>query len=193
MKRGWLALGGAMLLAVGAVALRPHGGAVPGLPAESFRSERLALPDVELIDQEARTHRFKGALTEGQVLVINFNYTTCDTLCPLGNVVMADLDALLPAGQGVVLMSITIDPANDTPDRMRAAAEEFGASDRWHWLTGPPAEIGRLLSAFDADYANIVLHDPMFLVGRVEDGRFYRSLSMPEAADLKKIVDAMAG
>ena len=74
---------------------------------------------------------------------------------------------------------------------MRAAAEEFGASARWHWLTGNPGEVKRLLAAFDADYANIVLHDPMFLVGRVEDGRFYRSLSMPEAGDLKKIIDAM--
>lgn len=164
---------------------------VAGLSKDSFRSERLAVPDVTLIDQEARAHRLKGALTEGRVLVINFNYTTCETLCPLGNVVMADLDALIPPGRDVLLMSITIDPANDTPDRMRAAAEEFGASARWSWLTGAPAEIKRLLEAFDADYANIVLHDPMFLVGRLEDGRFYRSLSMPEAEELKKIVDAM--
>ena len=130
-------------------------------------------------------------MTQGHVVVINFNYTTCDTICPLGNVVMADLDAMLGPERAVRLLSITIDPARDTPDRMRAAAEEFGASARWRWLTGNPGEVKRLLAAFDADYTNIVLHDPMFLVGRVEDGRFYRSLSMPEAGDLKKIIDAM--
>ncbi|MGX0975084.1 protein SCO1/2 [Roseovarius sp. MBR-51] len=156
-----------------------------------FQMERLSLPDVTLIDQDARATPFKGPLTEGQILVITFGYTTCDTICPLGNVVMADLDMALAPDRRIRLMSITIDPATDTPELMRKAAETFGASTRWSWLTGTPVEIDRLLEAFDADYANIALHDPMFLVGRVEDGRFYRSLSMPDPADLVRIIDAM--
>ena len=104
---------------------------------------------------------------------------------------MADLDMAMAPDRKIRLMSITIDPATDTPELMRKAAETFGASPRWSWLTGTPAEINRLLEAFDADYANIALHDPMFLVGRVEDGRFYRSLSMPDPTDLVRIIDAM--
>lgn len=192
MKRAVTLLAGALALSAGAYALETaHTAGISGISSEAFQTERLALPDVALIDEEARPQRLKGDLTRGQLLVINFNYTTCETICPLGNVVMADLDAMLDPARNVRLLSITIDPANDTPDKMRAAAEEFGASPRWRWLTGEPAEVKRLLEAFDADYANIVLHDPMFLVGRIEDGRFYRSLSMPDAGDLKKILDAM--
>lgn len=157
-----------------------------------FAAERLAVPDVTLIDANADPQRLKGPLTEGQIVVLNFSYTTCDTICPLGNVVMASLQDILPADAPVRLLSVTIDPRTDTPELMREAAESFDAGPRWSWLTGAPDEITRLLAAFDADYTNIVLHDPMFLVGRISEGRFYRSLSMPTPQELKRIVDAMA-
>lgn len=167
-------------------------GHLPAAASGSFSLERLAVPDVTLIDQNANLQRLKGPLTQGQIVVLNFSYTTCDSICPLGNVVMADLQDLLPEDAPVRLLSITIDPTTDTPELMRDAADSFGAGPRWSWLTGSPDEITRLLAAFDADYANIVLHDPMFLVGRISEGRFYRSLSMPMPEELKRIVDAMA-
>lgn len=157
----------------------------------NFSSERLDVPNVTLIDQDARRLLFHGSLTEGQTLVINFSYTTCDSICPLGNTVLADLDAQLPPDANVRLMSITIDPGRDTPSRMRAAAERFGTSPRWSWLTGQPSEIGRLLQAFDADVANIELHDPVFLVGSLDSGRFYRSLSFPDATELAALVEQL--
>ena len=162
-----------------------------GATTGEFELERLALPDVTLIDQNATPHRLKGPLTDGQTLVINFSYTTCDTICPLGNVVMADLDGILPPHAPVKLLSITINPTNDTPDLMRRAAETFGASERWSWLTGVPSEVDRVLKAFDANYVDVVLHDPMFLVGKASEGRFYRSVTMPDAKQLKRLVDAM--
>ena len=174
----------------------PGAGALPApLPKQatgSFATERLAVPDVTLIDQNAMPQRLKGPLTEGQIVVLNFSYTTCDTICPLGNVVLADLQDLLPPEAPVRLLSVTIDPATDTVELMRDTADAFGAGPRWTWLTGAPVDVARLTAAFDADYANIALHDPMFLVGRVDDGQFYRSLSMPSPQDLKKIIDAMA-
>lgn len=169
--------------------------AVPAL-AESttkgdFAVERLAVPQVTLIDQYAREQAFKGPLTDGQLLVINFNYTTCESICPIGNDVMAELDDLLAPDAPVRLLSITIDPGRDTPAHMRKAADTFGASERWAWLTGTPGEVSRLLAAFDADYANIVLHEPVFLVGDLDSQRFYRSQSMPSPQELAGLVASL--
>jgi protein SCO1/2 len=164
----------------------------PSLATGSFATERLAVPDVTLIDQHAVPQSLKGPLTEGQIVVLNFSYTTCDTICPLGNVVLADLQDLLPPEAPVRLLSVTIDPSTDTMELMRDAADAFGAGPRWTWLTGAPDDVARLTAAFDADYANIALHDPMFLVGRISDGQFYRSLSMPSPHDLKQIIDGMS-
>lgn len=168
----------------------------PPVVAESaakgdFAVERLAVPQVTLIDQYAREQVFKGPLTDGQVLVINFNYTTCESICPIGNDVMAELDDLLAPEAPVRLLSITIDPGRDTPAHMRKAADTFGASDRWAWLTGSPGEVSRLLAAFDADYANIVLHEPVFLVGDLDSQRFYRSQSMPAPQELAGLVASL--
>lgn len=156
-----------------------------------FALERLAIPQVTLIDQYAREQAFRGPLTDGQLLVINFNYTTCESICPIGNDVMAELDNMLSLDAPVRLLSITIDPGRDTPAHMRKAADTFGASDRWSWLTGSPGEVSRLLAAFDADYANIVLHEPVFLVGDLESQRFYRSLSMPVPEELAGLVASL--
>lgn len=156
-----------------------------------FALERLAVPQVTLIDQYAREQVFKGPLTDGQILVINFNYTTCESICPIGNDVMSELDDLLASDAPVRLLSITIDPGRDTPAHMRKAADTFGASDRWTWLTGTPGEVSRLLAAFDADYANIVLHEPVFLVGDLDSQRFYRSQSMPAPQELARLVTSL--
>lgn len=157
----------------------------------AFAIERLSVPPVTLIDQYAQEQPFHGPLTEGRVLVINFNYTTCESICPIGNDVMAELDDMLSNEAPVRLMSITIDPGRDTPAQMRKAADTFGASERWAWLTGSPGEVSRLLAAFDADYANIVLHEPVFLVGDLGTQQFYRSQSMPSPEELAGLVGTL--
>lgn len=157
-----------------------------------FTPERIRVPDVTMIDQNARSHPFHGSLTKGKTLVINFSYTTCNSICPVGNAVLARLDAQLPSDANVHLISITIDPGRDTPERMREASEKFGASPRWSWLTGEPSEIGRLLRAFNTDVANIELHDPIFLVGNLESGRFYRSLSFPDTEELSVLLQQLS-
>ena len=164
----------------------------PALAGEgSFSIETLDIPQVTLVDQEARVHAFPGQLTRDRTLVINFNYTTCDSICPIGNDIMAQLDEMLGDDQAVTLLSITIDPGRDTPAHMRKAAETFGSSDKWLWLTGDPGEVERLLRAFDADQVVVELHDPIFMVGDLTSGRFYRSQSMPDAEELAALVETL--
>lgn len=191
MKTTALALLATLLGAAAISALVVTRGA-DGPTIGNFTVERLAVPEVELVDQDNQMHALKGPLTDGKLLVINFNYTTCVSICPLGNDVMARLDDMLAADKPIRLMSITIDPRRDTPSLMRAAAESFDASERWSWLTGDPGEIERLLAAFDAGVANVELHEPIFLVGDLETGRFYRSLSMPNPTELAQLIDTLA-
>lgn len=167
--------------------------AAPSVAGEGdFSVETLDIPQVRLIDQEAQVHAFPGPLTRDQTLVINFNYTTCESICPIGNDIMAQLDEKLGNDPSVTLLSITIDPGRDTPAHMRKAAETFGSSDKWLWLTGDPGEVERLLRAFDADQVVIELHDPIFMVGDLKTGRFYRSQSMPDAEELAALVATLA-
>ena len=160
----------------------------------NFVQERLELPPMELIDQEARRRDLTGELTKDALVIINFNYTTCESICPIGNDVMAQLDDRVDQvdGRPIRLLSITIDPARDTVAKLNAAARQFEASDRWVWLTGDPREIDRVLRSFDVAVADIELHDPIFIVGDAATGRYYRSLSMPTPDELIDLLRAIA-
>lgn len=85
---------------------------------------------------------------EGHVTVINFFFANCPGTCRVLNQKVADLQKEF-AKEDVRFVSITIDPATDTPERLTKYAHDFtGDSDQWWFLTGPlrdTQELGRAL------------------------------------------------
>ncbi len=149
--------------------------------AEDFADGRFRPPKIELTDQTHQPRNLREVFAAGPV-VMTFAYTTCDTICPLGNAVMAEIDAL--AGADVTLITVTIDPDTDTPARMARAARDMQASSRWIWLTGDRADIRRLLDAVGAPSGPIEWHDPIFVVADPDRRTYRRSLSLPDATDI---------
>lgn len=155
-------------------------GALP-LWASDFDDGRFRPPSITLTDQRHQPHDLPKVFATGPV-IMTFAYTTCDTICPLGTAVMADIDAIAPPA--VTLITVTIDPDTDTPARMARAAADVAASGRWLWLTGDRDDIRRLLDAVDAPAGPIELHDPIFVIFDPQDQRFARSLTLPEPAEI---------
>jgi protein SCO1/2 len=101
------------------------------------------LPDFRLTDQEG--HPFGGAELRGRVWVAGFIFTRCPTICPAITARMARIQRR--AGgieQRFRLVSFTVDPAYDTPERLAAYARAHRASPRlWKMLTGPLDDVKR--------------------------------------------------
>ncbi|MHB1844259.1 MAG: SCO family protein [Deltaproteobacteria bacterium] len=123
------------------------------------------LPAFELTDQGAG--RFGSAELHGAPYVADFVYTGCHESCPLLTSRMAGLAAKL-SGTSVRLVTFTVDPARDTPERLRAYGEQAGADfSRWRFLTGSPEALRQLLvhgfrvtmGAGERDDPGNVLHD----------------------------------
>jgi len=76
----------------------------------------------------------------GAPWVADLIFTRCVLACPLMTAKMAELDRELPRADGggpaVRLVSVTVDPENDTPEALAEYAARFDASDRWLFLTG---------------------------------------------------------
>ena len=89
----------------------------------------ITVPDVKLVDQDGRPVRFYTDLVKGQVVAMNFVFTSCGTICPPMGANFAKLQKILGGRPGphVRLISVSIDPANDTPERLKAWAAKFGA------------------------------------------------------------------
>jgi protein SCO1/2 len=95
------------------------------------------LPDFRLTDQEGRP--FGAADLRGRVWVAGFIFTRCPTICPA---ISARMARLQHRARGIEerfrLVSFSVDPAYDTPERLAAYARQYRASPRmWKMLTGP--------------------------------------------------------
>jgi protein SCO1/2 len=96
------------------------------------------LPAFSLVDQDGKP--FGNADLRGQVWIASFFFTKCPSVCPLLMQRMAALQNRFQAEHvdGIRLVSLTVDPVNDTPERLRAAAPGYGVDPtRWTLLTGP--------------------------------------------------------
>jgi protein SCO1/2 len=94
-----------------------------------------AVPDFELVDQDARPVRLSDS--RGSTTVVNFIYTRCPMpdVCPRLSANFAYLARKVP---GVRLLTITLDPSHDTPEVLRAYATRFNAPlEHWRFLTAP--------------------------------------------------------
>jgi len=95
-----------------------------------------------LRDQAGR--RFSFGPLAGRVLLVNFVYTGCSTVCPLQTRALAEVQAALPAASraGIRFISVSIDPLQDTPAALMAFATRMGADlARWSFVTGRPADV----------------------------------------------------
>jgi protein SCO1/2 len=95
------------------------------------------LPPFQLTDQDGRPFGSKDL--EGHAWVASFIFTRCTTICPAITAKMAQVQKrtgqLAPAFH---LVSFSVDPAYDTPERLSAYARFHRASPRmWSFLTGP--------------------------------------------------------
>lgn len=149
-------------------------------------SAQVRVPDAALIDAYGRERRLKSEVMGDRVVVVNFVFTTCTTVCPISSAILAQLQERLGAllGKDVQLVTITVDPQRDTPARLKAYASKVGAGAGWTWLTGRKEVVDGVLRAFGAYTTRPEDHPAMMLVGSARTGRWTRLYGFPSSADV---------
>jgi protein SCO1 len=170
---------------------------LPAAAAEEPKPEtldNLNVPDVAVIDQDGQAKRFYTDLVKDRVVAVNFVFTTCRTICPPMGANFGKLQQLLGerAGKDVHLISVSVDPATDTPERLKAWSQKFGAGPGWTLVTGDRAEITRLLKSLGVYTANIGDHSPLVLIGNDARHRWTRAYGLAAPAKLAELIDGMA-
>jgi protein SCO1/2 len=91
------------------------------------------VPAFQLVDENGA--QFGPGRLAGRVWLADFVFTRCPTVCPEMTERLVRIQRQL--GDAVELVSVSVDPEFDTPERMRAFARAHRAlSPRWHFLTG---------------------------------------------------------
>jgi protein SCO1/2 len=103
------------------------------------------LPAFSLQDQNGRT--VSAETLKGHVVVADFIFTHCPDVCPLLTEDLRSLRTHWPEHTSLRLLSFSVDPEHDTPERLRAFAQQHGAlRDDWWFLTGPLDEVRRVVT-----------------------------------------------
>lgn len=163
----------------------------------SHAASKMTIPDVEMLDQNGNKVRFYTDLVKGKTVVINFIFTTCTTICPPLGATFARVQKDLGerAGRDVQLISVSVDPVTDTPERLKAWSAKFHAADEgWTLVTGAKPQVDELLRALGAATASPSEHSPAVLIGNEAMGQWTRTYGLARPAVLVKLIgDAVEG
>ena len=133
-------------------------------PRYEATTESYAIPDVQLIDQSGAAVSLHALLEVDQPIALNFIFTTCTTICPVMTATFAQMRRELgDVSEELRLVSISIDPEYDRPDRLMVYSEQYGAGPGWDFLTGDSADIVNVLKSFDSYAGSKMNHQPVTL------------------------------
>lgn len=152
------------------------------------------LLDLELVDRNGKPVKFESEAIADRIVAINFVYTTCTTICPVLSALFTQVQDQLGArlGNEVWLVSMSIDPIRDTPRRMAAEAQKFGAGPGWLWLTGQKNLVDRVLVGLGAYTPVFEDHPSMILIGDARRGVWRRIFGFPAPDDIVAVIDEFA-
>jgi protein SCO1 len=189
---GRLVLGAAMTMPFACVLLAsdmpdPHAAHRRAMAAPTTASAtRVRVPDIGLRDRHGKAFALSSSRFEDRVVVIDFVFTRCKTICPSLTALMSSLESRLGTRMGieVELVSVSLDPAHDSPQVLNDFAQRLNAGPHWWWLTGEPPRVDRVLTAFGLSPGEPENHPPMLLVGRPSTGEWLRWTGIPRAQDV---------
>ncbi len=156
-----------------------------------------AIPQIKLVRADGKTVWLADEINDGRPVVMDFIYTTCTSICPVSSQTLAGLQTKLGAASSAVhLVSISIDPENDTPDRLRQYARKFGAGPAWNYYTGTLAASNAAQHAFDVYRGDKMSHTPVTLIRAAPGQSWVRidGFATPDQlfSELREVVSARA-
>jgi protein SCO1/2 len=147
--------------------------------------EEYEIPDVVLLNQDGREVRLKSYFDTEKPVMLDFIYGTCTTICPVLSVSFSYFQKKLGKDlEQVRIVSISIDPDNDTPELMKDYLQKYGAQPGWDALTGKRDNVVQVLRAFDSYVANKMNHYPLIILRGPGEKKWVRINGMLSASDL---------
>ncbi|MEX2499817.1 MAG: SCO family protein [Wenzhouxiangellaceae bacterium] len=141
-------------------------------------------PNPTLTTHEGESVRFFDDLVKDKVVAINMVYASCPDSCPLATAQLAKVQRVLGdrVGRDIHMYSISIDPENDTPEKLKSYAEKFKVGPGWKFLTGNADDImllrkklGFLIDGIDTGIRD---HNGVVLIGNQRTGQWMKRSPM---------------
>jgi protein SCO1 len=149
--------------------------------------------DVVLVNQNGEKMRLYSDLLKDKVVVIDFFFSTCQGVClPMNRNLQKVQEALGDhVGKDVHLISVSVDPATDTPARLKEYAKKLDAKNGWYFLTGDKANVDLALYKLGGYVDNKQDHTNIFIIGNERTGLWKKAFGLAQSEALIKIVESV--
>lgn len=132
-----------------------------GYEIENYRPPHIARLETDLNAVNRDGEKVSLGQLRGKVYVVGYQYTDCPAGCLGLAAVMKGLEAEFGSDPRFRLVSISVNPAGDTPEKMDAWVKEKGIdSPDWWFLTGDPKDFTKYMISTFKLYATEEITDP---------------------------------
>jgi protein SCO1/2 len=149
--------------------------------------------DVVLTDQNGHRVRLYEDVIKDRTVVMNSFFATCKGSCPIMTQTYASLQERFGdhVGKDLMLVSISVDPANDTPPRLAEYARKAKAKPGWLLLTGSKEEVALALKKIGQSSDTPEAHLNIMIVGNDRTGLWKKAFALAKPEEIAKIVDSV--
>jgi protein SCO1/2 len=148
-------------------------------------SHHYQIPEISLIDMNYQSVSLPDAFVGDKPVILNFIYTTCTTVCPILSATFSQVQRELGADSpGLRMISISIDPEQDSPEQLQDYARRFKSSDNWRFLTGDIEDVINIQKALDAYRGDKMNHIPLTFLYSENAGTWIRMEGFASTAEI---------
>lgn len=149
--------------------------------------------DTVLINQNGEKMRFYSDLLKGKTVIIDSFFATCQGSClPMNRNLEKVQEALGDRlGKDAVILSISVDPAVDTPTALKAYAKKLNARPGWYFLTGDKESVEFVLKKLGQFVDDKNDHLNIFIIGNERTGLWKKAFGLAKSEELMKVVDSV--
>lgn len=147
-------------------------------------------PNLVLLTQDNKPVRFYQDLLKDKIVMVNFMFTTCTSICPPMTANLAKVQKLLGehVGKEIVMISISVDPTTDTPQVLKTYAEKFKAQPGWYFLTGEKKNIDWVLYKLGGYVEEKNQHSSVLIIGNEATGEWMKMLALSNPSEIASAV-----
>ncbi len=149
--------------------------------------------DVVLLNQDGERMRLYSDLLQGKVVIIDSFFATCQGSClPMNRNLEKVQEALGDhVGKDVFIISISVDPAVDTPASLKEYAKKLHAKPGWYFLTGDKQNVDFALNKLGQYVNDKQDHLNIFIIGNERTGLWKKAFGLARSDELVKVVESV--
>ena len=152
------------------------------------------IPEVMLIESDGSQKLLSETFDSNKPVMLNFIFTTCTAICPTMSATFAQVASQMDAGGEIMqLVSISVDPEHDTPEKLTEYAKQFKAGPQWRLFTGTANNSILAQRAFDAYRGDKMNHLPLFFIHAPGSDKWARVEGLASADELVMEYRMLAG